>query len=138
MARKGFGAVAANKTVGIVLGRQKEELDAARVAGVGQGGLQRLVRSPAARAVAVKTEDHVLGEAKQFMDVLGRAGRAQRGHSVAKSQLCQGYHVHIAFGHQHIALLADGLACLKQAVQLLSLVKYRCFRGVEVFGLFVA
>ena len=61
-----------------------------------------------AGAVAVKAENHRVGEAKQLLHMLGSAGGAQRCHGVGKTQLGQRHHVHIAFGHQGVAVLAQG------------------------------
>ena len=69
--------------------------------------------------------------------MLGRAGGAQRRHGIRKAQLRQRHHVHIALGHQHQAVFADGSARLKQAVQLAPFVEHRGFGRIEVFGLFV-
>ena len=135
---KCLGAVRAHKAVGVVLGRQKQKLDAARVGGVRQRVVQRLARCAPAGAVAVKAEHHRVGEAQQFAQVLGRARRAQRGHRVRKTQLRQRHHVHVALGDQRQAALADGGACLKQAVQLAPLVEQRGFGRIEVFGFVVA
>ena len=77
-----------DEAVGVVLLRQKKELDAAHIGGIGQGGVQRLTRRAAARAVTVKTEHHRVGKPEQFVHVVGRAGSAQRRHRVGKAQLC--------------------------------------------------
>ena len=138
MARKRLGAMGADETVRVVFWRQEQELDGARIAGVGQGAVQRLARGAPPRRVAVEAEDDLVGEAEQLVHVLAGAGRAQRGHGVAKAELCQGHHVHVAFGHQGVAGLADGGARLEQAVQFAALVEHRRFGGVEVLGFFVA
>ena len=64
-------------------------------------------------------------------------GRAQRGHGVGKAQLRQCHHIHVAFGHQHIAKLAQGAARLKQAIEFAALAEDRGFGGVQVLRLFV-
>ena len=137
MAGEGVAAVLADEAVGVVLGRQEQEFHAARVVGVGQGGLQRLVRGAAAGGIAVKAEDHGVGETEQFLHVVVGAGRAQGGHGIRKAQLRQGDHVHIAFGDQHVAHAAQRIARLEQAVQLAPLVEQRGFGRVQVFGFFV-
>ena len=124
---KSFLSEFAHIAVGVVFGGQKQELDAAHIGGVGQGTVECLAGGAAACAVAVKAEDHRVGEAKQLLHMLGRAGRAQRGHGVGKAQLGQGHHVHVALGHQRIARLADGRAGLKQTVQLAAFVEDRGF-----------
>ena len=131
---KGFAAVGADEAVGVVLGGQEQEFDAARVGGQGQGGIQRLAGGAAAGAVAVEAEDHLVGEAEQLLHVVGRAGRAQRGHGVGKAQLGQGDHVHVALGDQGVAGHADGRARFKQAVELAAFAEHRGFGRVQVFG----
>ena len=64
---KGLGAVGADEAVGVVLGRQKQKLHAARVVGQGQNGVQRLAGGASACGVAIKAEDDGLGEAKQLV-----------------------------------------------------------------------
>ena len=49
--------------------------------------------------------------------------------------LRQGHHVHVAFHHQHPARLANRLARLVQAIQLLTFFEQGSFRRIEVFGL---
>ena len=136
-ARKGIAAVGAHEAVGVVFGGEEQEFDAARVARVGQGALQRLARGAAPGGVAIEAEHHGVGEAQQFLHMLWRAGRAQRGHGVGKAQLGQRHHVHVAFGDQCVALFADRVARLEQAVQFASLVEHRGLGGVEVLGLVV-
>ena len=72
------------------------------------------------------------------MHVVRRAGCAQCGHGVGKAQLCQGHHVHIAFGDQCIAHAAQGVARLEQAVEFAPFVKQRGFGRVQVFGFLIA
>ena len=127
-AGEGVGAVLAHIAVGVVLGWQKQEFDAARISGVGQGTIERLACRAAPGSVAVKAEHHGIGKTQQLLHMLGCAGSAQRGHGVGKAQLRQGHHVHVALGHQRIARLADGRAGLKQAVQLAAFVEDRGFR----------
>ena len=127
LARKGFGAMRAHKAVGIVLGRQKKEFDAARVGGVRQRVVQCLARGAPAGTVAVKAEHHRVGEAEQLAQVLGRAGGAQRGDRIGKAQLRQRHHIHVALCDQRQTTLADGGAGLEKAVQLAPLVKQRGF-----------
>ena len=134
MPGKRIGAMGPDEAVRVVLGGQKQELDAARVAGVGQGAVQRLACGAPPRRVAVKAEHHGFGKAQQLVHVLGRAGRAQRGHGVREAQLRQGHHVHVALGDQGVARFADGGAGLEQAIQLAALVKDRGFGRVEVLG----
>ena len=125
----------ANVAVGVVVVGQKQKLDAARVAGPGQGGHQCFVRGTLASGVAVKAKHHRLAKPKQQANVVGRAGGAQGGYGVFEAQLGQGHHVHIAFGDEHIALLANGGAAFIQAIQLVPFAKNRRFGRVEVFGL---
>jgi len=54
VAGKGVGAMCAHKAVGVVLGWQEQKLDAARVAGMGQGAVKCLARCPAAGGVAIE------------------------------------------------------------------------------------
>ena len=126
-AGEGVGAVFAHIAVGVVLGGQKQELDAARIRGVGQGAIERLTCRAAPGSVAVKAEHHGIGKTQQLLYMLGCAGGAQRGHGVGKAQLGQGHHVHVALGHQRIARLADGGAGLEQAIQLAAFVEDRGF-----------
>ena len=135
---KGVFAIGADKAVGVVLGGQKQKLDAAHVGGKGQGAIQRLAGGAAAGGIAVKAEDHRIGEPEQLLHMFVGAGRAERGHRVGEAQLGQRHHVHIALGDQRIAVLTQGAAGFKQAVELTPLAKHRGFRRVEVLGLFIA
>ena len=67
--------------------------------------------------------------------MLGGAGGAERGHGVGETQLGQRHHVHVALGDQHVALVAQSLARLEQAVQLAALAEHRRLGRVEVFRL---
>ena len=135
---KALGAVLAYVAVRVMLGWQKQKLDAAHIAGKGQGGFQRLAGGAAAGAVAVKAENHRVGEAEQLLHMLGSAGGAQRGHGIGKAQLGQRHHVHIAFGHQGVAVLAQCAARFKQAVEFAALAEHRGLRRVQVLGFVVA
>ena len=66
--------------------------------------------------------------------VLG-AGGAERGHGVGKARLRQGHHIHIAFNHQGVALLADRPPRFMQPIELLALHEERGLGGVQVLGL---
>jgi hypothetical protein len=99
----------------------------------GKAGFQRAPGGAAAGLVAVEAEDDVVGLAQQLLHVGAGAGRAERRHRLREAELGQGDDVHIAFGHQHVAGVADRLARLEQAVQLLALVEQRGFRRVQVF-----
>ena len=127
----------ADVAVRVMLGRQEQELDAARIRGIGQGGDQRLVRGAASGVVAIETEHHLIGIAEQLVHMIGCAGRAQCGHGIRKTQLGQRHHVHIAFGHQSKTLFAQRIAGFEQAVQLAPLAEYGRFRRVQVLGLVV-
>ncbi len=133
--REGVRAMGADEAVGIMLGRQEQELDRAGVAGPGQGGLERLARGAPSRVVAVEAEHHRIGETEQQPQMVGGAGRAQGGDRLREAELGQRDHVHIALGHQAIAGLADRAAGLEQAVQLMALVEDRGLGRVQVLGL---
>ena len=113
---KTFGAKFTDIAVRIMFRRQEQEFDRFIVRHVGQAGLQRAAGGAAACLVAVETENHVIGLAQQFLHVGGCARRAQGGHRLRETHLRQRHHVHIAFGHQHVAGVADGLARLEQAI----------------------
>ena len=132
---KTFWPVFADVAVGVVLRRQEQELDAAGVGGPGQGCVQRLACRTPAGGVAVEAEHHRVGEAKQLLHMVGCAGGAERRNSVRKTQLGQRHHVHIAFGDQAIAGLADSGARFKQAVEFAAFAEHRGFGRVQVFGL---
>ena len=83
---EGLGAVLAHVGVGVVLGRQEQEADRPRVARMRQAGLERAARGSPAGGVAVEAEDHRVGEAKQLLHVIGRAGRAERGDGIAEAR----------------------------------------------------
>ena len=70
--------------------------------------------------------------------MLGSAGGAQRGHGIGKAQLGQRHHVHIAFGHQGVAVFAQGAARFKQAIEFAALAEHRRLRRVQVLGFVVA
>ena len=135
---EGVGAEVAHKAVGVVLARQKQKLHAARVAGIGEGTVQRLAGRAAAGRVAVEAEDHGVGEAEQLVHVIGCAGRAEGGDRIGEAPLRERHHVHIAFGHEHVAGVANRVAGLEQAVELTALVEDLGFGGIQVFGLVVA
>ena len=125
----------AHERVGVVLGRQEQELDAARVAGVRQGRLQRAAGGTAAGRVTVEAEDDAVGESQQFLDVLRGARGAQRRHRIREAELREGHHVHVALDHQCVAALAQRLAGFVQAIELAALDEHRRLRRVEVFRL---
>ena len=128
----------ADVAVGVMLGRQKQKLHGAHIGGKGQGSVKRLARRPAARAVAVKTEDNRFSKTKQLLYVVCRAGCAQCGHRVGKAHLRQRHHVHVAFGHQRVAMLTQRCTGFKQAVQLAPFAEDGRFGRIQVLGLFIA
>ena len=128
----------ADIAVRIVFLRQKQKFDAAHVAGVGQRTVERFARRAPPGAVAVKAEDHRVGKPKEFLHMVGRAGSAQSGYRIGKTELGQGHHVHIALGDQCVALVAQMCAGFKQAVQLAAFAKDGGLGRVEVLGLFIA
>ena len=132
---EGLGAVLADEGVRIVLGRQEEESEAAGVADMRQHRLHRACRRPPPGRIAVEAEDQVLGEAQQLGHMVGGAGGAQRRHRVAHAELRQRDHVHVAFGDQDEAALADRRARLEQAVELAALQEDRRLGRVQVFRL---
>ena len=131
-------AIGADEAVRVVLGGQEQELEAARVAGQGQGSVQRLAGGAPAGGVAVEAEHHVVGETHQFLHMVLGAGGAQRGHGVGQAVLGQGHHVHVAFGDQCVADVAQRATRLVQTIQFTALVEDRGFGRVEVLGLFVS
>ena len=132
---EGLGAEFTDVGIGVVLGGQEQEAHAAGVGGVRERGFQRPAGGTAAGGVAVEAEHHRVGEAEQLAHMLVGAGRAQRGHGVGEAPLRQRHHVHVALDHQRIALGAQALAGLVQAVQLLALVEHRCLGGIQVLRL---
>ena len=132
--RKRLGSVGADEAVGVVLRRQEQKLDAAGVLRKRQGGQHGFACRPAASRITVEAEHHRIGKPEQFLHMVCRAGRAQRGHRVGKAQLGQCHHVHVALGHQGITGGAYGCAGLEQAIQLAAFAEHRGFRAVEVFG----
>ena len=115
-------AIGADETVRVVLGGQEEELEAARVAGQGQGSVQRLAGGAPAGGVAVEAETHVVGETHQLLHVVLGAGRAQRSHGVGQAVLGQRHHIHVALGDQGVANVAQCTTRLEQAIQLAAFV----------------
>ena len=113
---KSIGAAFADKAVGVVLGRQKQETHTAIVGRMRQTGVQRAPRGLAPGRVAIETEHHRIGLAKQLLHVNRGTSRAQGRHSVRKTELRQRHHVHITFDHQRIAFFTDRQTRLKQAV----------------------
>ena len=63
-----------------------------------------------------------------------RGGRTQRCHGVVDIKLCQCDDIHIAFNDQDVLELAHGFTRFIQAIEFLSLVKYRGLRAIEVLG----
>ena len=118
-----------------MFGWQEQEADAAQVAGVRQGCLERASSCAASGGVAVEAEDHRLCEAEQLGHMLCGTRRPQRGHRVGITPLGQRHHVHIAFDDQCVALGAQPLAGFEQAVEFLPFVEDRRFRRIEVLGL---
>ncbi len=127
----------ADKTVRVVFFGQKQKLNAAHIAGVGQSAVQGFARRTPACAVAVKAEHHCVGKAEKLLHMVWRAGGAQGRYRIGKSQLRQGHHVHIALGHQHIAFFSQIGPRFKQAVKLAPFAEHRGFWRVEVFGFFI-
>ncbi len=111
-----------------MLGRQEQEADGLVVRHVWQAGLQGPARRAAARGVAVEREHHGVGLPQQLLHVHRRAGRAERGHGVGKTQLGQRNDIHIAFDHQNVTGFPDRVAGLEQAIQLCALAEQGCFR----------
>ena len=135
---EGLAAMGADKTVRVMLFGQKQEFDTAHIGGIGQRTVEGFARGPAPGAVAIKTENHRVGKAKQLLHMVGRAGGTQRGDGVGKTELGQRHHVHIPLGDQRIALVAQMRAGFKQSVQFAALAKDRGLGRIEVFGLLIA
>jgi len=120
-----------------VFGRQEQEAEAARVGGKRQHRLHRPHGRAPAGVVAVEAEDDLVGVAHQLLHVVGGAGGAERGHRLVEAELRQRHHVHVALGDQHVAALADRLARLVQAVQLVALDEHWRLGRVQILRLAV-
>ena len=86
---KGFPSVGADKTIRVMLGRQKQEFDAAHIGGKGQGSVQRFASRPASCRVAVETKSYRVSETKQLLHMFVGAGRSQCCNRIGKPQLRQ-------------------------------------------------
>jgi hypothetical protein len=82
---EGLGAEFAHVAVGVVLGRQEQEAHLRRSVAWGSAAssARAAARRPAASPSKLNTTD--VGEAEELLQVVGRAGRAQRGHGVAEA-----------------------------------------------------
>ena len=129
---KGWRAVFPDEAVGVVLGGQEKEADAARIAGVGQTSLECPCRSLAAGGVAIEAEHDAVSEAHQLADMVFGARRAQGGHRMSQAPLGQRHHVHVALHHQGIAGFADGGACFVQPIEFPALDEHGCLGGIQV------
>ena len=86
---KALAAVLADKAVGVVFGRQKQERQGFAVFELRQGVFQRAPCGFAAGRVAIETEINVVGLAEQEFDVFGGGGRGQRGNGLPPPELRQ-------------------------------------------------
>ena len=118
-----------------MLRRQEQEIDALAVHQLWQRVFQRAPCSALAGGIAIETEHHLVGQAQQFLYVIRRGRRAQRGDSILNPMLSQRHHIHVAFHNQRLAAGPDGFLRLEQTVQFAPLLEQRRFRRVQVFGL---
>ncbi|MNT17491.1 hypothetical protein D3C72_1526410 [compost metagenome] len=113
---KGFGAQFAHIRIGVVLRRQKQKPYRDIVPQHRQASLQRSPGGSAARSVPVKTENHLIACAKQLFHMVWRGRRTQRRDGIGNALLRQPHHIHVAFNHDHLTFLANGLARFPKAV----------------------
>ena len=123
-----------HEAVGVVLGRQEEEIELLGIGQQGQRILQRPPRGTAPCGIAIERKHDPIGQAQQLAQVHGGGGGAQRGHGVVAAVLVQHHHVHVALHHQHATTGADALTRLEEAVELMPLGKQRPLGRVEVLG----
>ena len=64
-------------------------------------------------------------------------GRSQRGNDVGDPMLGQRYDIHVAFDHKQSWQFSQRAACLKQAVQFSTLLKYFSLWRIEILGFLV-
>ena len=132
---EGLQSFGPHEAVGVVLGRQEEEI---KLLGIGQQR-QCVLQCPpggtAPRGITVEGKHDPIGQAQQLAQVHGGGGSTQRGHGILAAVLVQHHHVHVALHHQHATTGADALARLEEAVELVPLGKQRPLGRVEVFGL---
>ena len=77
---------------------------------------QRAPRRAATGVIAIEAIHNFIGLPQQLLHMRRRGRRAQRGHRVFDAVLCQRYHVHVAFDHDHATCVADRTPRLIQAV----------------------
>ena len=131
---EGLQPFGAHEAVGVVLGRQEEEI---KLLGIGQQRqriLQRTPRGTAPRGITVEGKHDPIGQAQQLAQVHGGGGSTQRGHGILAAVLMQHHHVHVALHHQHATTGADAFARLEEAIELMPLGKQRPLGRVEVLG----
>ena len=131
---EGLQPFGAHEAVGIVLGRQEEEIELLGVGQQRQRILQRTPGSTAPRGITVKGKHDPIGQAQQLAQVRGGGGSTQRGHGILAAVLMQHHHVHVALHHQYAATGTDALARLEETIELMPLGKQRPLGRVEVFG----
>jgi hypothetical protein len=120
-----------------VLGRQEQEAHAAQVGGMRQRRLERAAGGAAAGGVAVEAEDHASVKRNSFCTWSAVQAVPSVATALPKPVLRQRHHVHVALDDQRVALVAQRLAGLEQAVELAALAEHRRLRRVHVLGLAV-
>ena len=125
----------ADVAIGIVLLGQEQERGLLAVGQRGQSVLESAPGRALAGGIAVEREDDPLCLPEQFLDVLSRCGRAERGHRISDAVLRQRHDIHVALDDDHHPCVADRLPGLEQAIELASLHEQRRLGGVEVFRL---
>ena len=131
---EGLQSFGPHEAVGVVLGRQEEEIELFGIGQQRQRILQRPPRGATPCGIAIEGKHDPIGQAQQLAQVHGGGGGTQRGHGIVAAVLVQHHHIHVALHHQHTTTGADALTRLEEAVEFMPLGKQRPLGRVEVLG----
>ena len=137
-ALEGLGPRGREKAVGVVLGRQQNEVRALKIRNDGKRRFERPARGLAAGGVAVEGKVDRIGRLEETTHVLGRDRGAQGRHGLPEARLRELDHVHVALADDRAAALADVVARFEEPVEFAPLVVDGGLGGVQVLRLLVA
>jgi hypothetical protein len=88
-----------------------------------------------ARAIAIKTEVHVLGKAKKLIQLFTRRRRAESRNRKVDAVPRQSDDVHVTLDDDQLLYVSQGLAGLEKSVEFPPFVKQNCLGRVQVLRL---
>ena len=126
-----------HKGIGILTVGQKDKVNLTAFANLRQGRFECPPGSSSAGLIAVKTEEHILCEAEQAVEVIIGRRRAECGDAKVDALTGQTDNVHVTFDDNEPHYIAYRLTSFVQAIKFATFMKKHRLRRIQIFGFIV-